>query len=60
VKWPGQDLGKVTEFPGLTYLLMKWLSEVAKRYPDLTPEQILVSLERVRHIVTETTILKRP
>jgi hypothetical protein len=51
---------KLDEHPGLTYLLMQWLSQYASRYPDLKPEQILVSLERTRYVITETLILKRP
>lgn len=59
-KWPGQDLGKVGEHGSLTYLLMQWLANYAAKFPNLKPEEILVTLERARFVITETLILKRP
>jgi hypothetical protein len=61
MKWPGQDLGKVPEDAEFTYTLVGWLRDyAAEHHGKLTVEQIFVSLERARFIITERIILKRP
>lgn len=60
--WPGQSLANVPEDEDLTACLVEWLADFVTKHPTrvVTPETVLVSVERAREIITEVLILKRP